>query len=440
MPSISIEVEVEDEIYAYQPADNGAMPLWCHGSTVVTRHGEDVFVAGLETIAEQKPLNNTRWVLFHRNGGGDWQLIHRDLTGRTREPSPIALSGSDLLVSANPTLTDEGTYNEPAQPVVFRFDATNPSADPQMEQPIWDESDSFSEHSYRTFAADADTSGVLYLQNEGYEIAHLSLRDTDGWHAQGQIRWPWGGEYAKPQPLRLCYPNVMLRRSSAHFLGVGDIVEPVDAWREAKKQITGREWDYVFRRLFYASSADISAQPFGSWLELANHDATAGSTRNCDLWVDATGDCHILWIDINTDLRIRDQFFPETRFRQSLQYAIVRQGNIVAQHTLSEWNEFFSETDLQPTLARIHITASGQPLVLAQFQDPARGQTHWRAAPLEPEPSWAEVSFDRPMGGTFLTNTVRAGSTSSDYIDIVGSTNSSAGGDALGYARLHVEM
>jgi len=148
---------------------------------------------------------------------------------------------------------------------------------------------SFRDHSYRTFIGDATTGQALYMQNEGYDVAHLSFLNAGQWHGRGVIRWPFGDGYAKPQPLRLCYPNVQLRDGVAHFLGVGDIVEPVDAWREAKKKITGRDWDYVFRRLFYSRSQPLTQQandPFGSWLELANRDETAGATRNCDLWVD----------------------------------------------------------------------------------------------------------------------------------------------------------
>ncbi|HJP34211.1 MAG: hypothetical protein QF689_09085 [Candidatus Latescibacteria bacterium] len=429
--TLHVRIEVEDEIYSYTPADNGAGPLWCHGSTVVARREDHVFVAGLETIAEQVPLNNTRWLLFDRRDDGDWRLLHRDLTGRTREPSPVALAGDDLLVSANPTQADPGEYGGPATPTVFRFNARDPESDPQLEQPDWEGTPPFSEHSYRTVTADCESEDVLYMQNEGYEIAHLSLRRGDVWQARGQIRWPLGSEYDRPQPLRLCYPNVMLRSGAAHFLGVGDIVEPVEEWRAAKKQITGRDWDYVFRRLFYAASPDIAREPFGEWLELANRDATAGSTRNCDLWVDARGDAHVLWIDVSTDARIRDQFFPGTELRNSLEYAVVRDGMITARHTLAALGE--DQDGSLPTQARIHITPFGLPAVLGQFQH--GNTTLWRLALLEAEPTWVDIPFSRPMTGTFLTNTVRGGSAPSDTIDIVGSV----AGSGLGYARLRVE-
>jgi len=428
--TIRVAVEVEDEIYTYQAADNGAGPLWCHGSSIVARTGDRVYVACLETIPDQIPLHNTRWLLYERQDGGSWRLVYRDTTGRTREPSPIALVGDELLVSANPTLAAPDAYSGPTEPTVFGFDTGSIDTVPRTEQLDWEEVATFSEHSYRTVAADSSTGDVLYMQNEGYEIAHLSLRRGGTWQRRGQIRWPFGDEYARPQPLRLCYPNVMLHDGGGHFLGVGDIVEPVDAWREAKKQITGRDWDYVFRRLFYASSADLGSEAFGAWLELANRDATAGSTRQCDLWIDA----HALWIEVSTDARIRDQFFPDTQINQSLEYAIIREGQFVERHSLAVLNE--GDSGLSPTQARIHVTASGAPLILAQFNDTANGALHWRIAPLQVQPTWVEVPFDRPMGGTFLTNTVRAGSAPTDVIDIV----SSVTGPGLGYARIRVEV
>ena len=63
-------VEVEEQVCSFEPADNGAGPLWCHGSTVVARHGNEVYVAGLETLADQQPLNNCRWVLYRRGAEG----------------------------------------------------------------------------------------------------------------------------------------------------------------------------------------------------------------------------------------------------------------------------------------------------------------------------------------------------------------------------------
>lgn len=44
-------VEAEEDVYSYTNADNGAGPLWCHGSTCLVRIGDDVFATGLETLS-----------------------------------------------------------------------------------------------------------------------------------------------------------------------------------------------------------------------------------------------------------------------------------------------------------------------------------------------------------------------------------------------------
>ena len=233
---LDIAVQIEEEIQTFAPADNGAGPLWCHGSTIVARRGDAVYVAALETLPDQVPLNNCRFLLYRRNDDG-WALVYRDTTGRTREPSPVVLLGGQLLVSANPTLADPGEYGGPAAPAVFRFDTADPEVDPVREKPVWRDEPPFSEHSYRTVVADGHE--VLYLQNTGYEKAHTSFRDKAGnWRDLPPLVWPQ--DDTSDQPLRLCYPNVVLHNRSAHFLGVGDIVEPVAAWKDAKREITGR--------------------------------------------------------------------------------------------------------------------------------------------------------------------------------------------------------
>src|SRR5262245_29826588 len=75
-------VEIEEDVYTYEPANNGAGPMWCSGSTCLVRIGEDVFASGLETIKDARPLNNCRWMLFKRGPRG-WERIQVDEAGRT---------------------------------------------------------------------------------------------------------------------------------------------------------------------------------------------------------------------------------------------------------------------------------------------------------------------------------------------------------------------
>ena len=40
-PALRPVVEAEEDIYTYTNADNGAGPLWCHGSTCLVRIGDE---------------------------------------------------------------------------------------------------------------------------------------------------------------------------------------------------------------------------------------------------------------------------------------------------------------------------------------------------------------------------------------------------------------
>jgi len=87
-PVLQPIVEVEEEVYRYSPANNGAGPMWCRGSTCLVRIGDDVFASGIETLEDFKPLNNCRWMLFRRDTRG-WQQVQVNEVGRTREPCPL---------------------------------------------------------------------------------------------------------------------------------------------------------------------------------------------------------------------------------------------------------------------------------------------------------------------------------------------------------------
>ena len=56
---------------------------------------------------------------------------------------------------------------------------------------------------------------LILFQNIGYTHAEWTFRDRTGkWSAQGHLKWPWGAEYDKHEPIRVCYPNVALRGRS----------------------------------------------------------------------------------------------------------------------------------------------------------------------------------------------------------------------------------
>ena len=177
-PPLQPIVEVEEDVYRYEPANNGAGPMWCSGSTCLVRIGDDVFASGLETLAQHKPLNNCRWMLFQRGAGG-WELQQADPNGRTREPCPlVAFPDGRLFLSANPTLTPPDQHGGPARPEILQFDSARPKEPFQTLLPQWDGEPAFTEHSYRSFAADGARGELILLQNIGYTHAEWAFRDA----------------------------------------------------------------------------------------------------------------------------------------------------------------------------------------------------------------------------------------------------------------------
>jgi hypothetical protein len=418
-------VDLEEDVYQFIPADNGAGPMWCHGSTCLVRDGDRVFASGLETIPTAKPLNNVRWLLFERDPQR-WNLVLADPTGRTREPSPLAIfPGHQLFLSANPTLNpDPAAYAGPAQPQILQFDSSDLPSAYQTSLPRWSGKPPFTEHSYRSFAADGDKRELLLLQNIDYTHAEWTFRDhTGNWSANGQLRWPIDTNHQKPQPIRICYPNVALKNRAAYFCGVSDIIEPNLTWRAYKKELTGREWDYDFRRLFFTWSPDIAREGFRPWIEIASRDQTCGGISPGDLWVAPDDAIHLLWTERALDERLRERFFPDARQTHQLNYAILRHGQIVLRRTLLEARE--GESRELPAAPRFHITPSNRLLVVCYVSGTASNGTavsENRLIELRAggEPGAVRVlPFKRPFT-SFFTATPRAGSKPSEFLDLLG--------------------
>lgn len=260
-------VEVEETVYRYEPADNGANPMWCHGNTCIVRFGDNVFASGLETIKDAKALNNTRWMLFRRDAKR-WDLLMKDFKDRTREPCPVGISPDcRLFLSTNPSRTKVDAYNGPAEPQILQFSAQYPTEQYKTLSPVWRGNPKFTEHSYRSFAVDGLNKEFILFQNIGdTHVAWTFYDKNEKWNKQGVLAWPWGADYSDPKPIRICYPAVQLKNRAVYFLGVSDIVEPNKVWKDYKYKLTGRKWDYDFRRLFYTWSTDITTGKFKEWM------------------------------------------------------------------------------------------------------------------------------------------------------------------------------
>jgi hypothetical protein len=414
--------------------------LWCSGSTCLVRIGQDVFASGLETLADQRPLNNCRWTLFKRTAAG-WELQQADQAGRTREPCPLAgFHNGRLFLSANPTLTARDAAAGPARPELLEWKASDVRGAATVRLPGWDGAPPFSEHSYRSFAANGSAGELILFQNIGYTHAEWAFCNAQGeWAAQGRLAWPWGAEYDQPQPIRVCYPNVMLKERSVHFCGVSDIVEPYKRWRDYKKQITGRDWDFDFRRLFYTWSDDITTGRFHEWVELASRDATCGWISPCDLWVAPDGRAHVLWNERAIDERLRAEFFPEAKQSHALNYAIVEKGQVILRRPLMRAEEGGAHE--VAGAARFHVTPDHRLLVFYYVSGTdAQGSpvSENRLAELTDDGRLARVvpvPLAKPFTACFTT-TVRGGSPPSNLLELLGTR---AGQHAtISYARINL--
>lgn len=433
------KVEVEETVYAFKPAQNGAGPMWCAGSTSLVRAGDKVFAAGLETLEGVPPLNNCRWVFLERDQQG-WQKRWADPVGRTREPSPLVLvKNRNVLLSANPTLGRPPEPNGgPALPEIYRFPVEGSGEPDSRWQPRWQGQPRFTEHSYRSFAADPFTDSYILFQNIGYTHAEWTLVDGSR-TAQGQLRWPWGAEYDTPQPIRLCYPNVAIAGRAVHFFGVSDVLEPYQAWREHKRKLTGQAWDYDFRRLFYTWTPDAAKRPFADWIEIASRDKTGGFVWPCDLWVGARGEIHLLWTERAIDERLRETFFPQARQSHGLYYGVLRNGRWVRRATLVESTE--QAPGPVASAARFH-EAPGRRLFVAYYWSGkapngvalSENRVHEIGAHAAFSPP-VTIPFAQPFT-SYFTATPRAGSKPSRFLDMLG--HRAGESSTISYARVRL--
>ncbi|MBK7709753.1 MAG: hypothetical protein IPJ37_01390 [Bacteroidales bacterium] len=101
-----------------------------------------------------------------------------DKEGRTREPSPMAaFHDGRFFLSANPTLTS------PLHIMVrpnLKYYSLKIREKLKSEKlfPVWSGNPPFTEHSYRSFAADGKAGELILLQNIEYTHAEWSFLDS----------------------------------------------------------------------------------------------------------------------------------------------------------------------------------------------------------------------------------------------------------------------
>jgi hypothetical protein len=223
---IRFVVEAEDVVTKYTSANNGAGPLWCYGSTVIARKGNDVYLSIIETGKDVPLLCNTRWQLWHRSADG-WKIAQSEKEYRQREPCPIGIFHKGaVFLSVNPSIEPPGVKYGRCRPLVLEFNPEAIASVAKVHQPVWADGTYFTDHSYRGFAADG-AKGELLLLNINAQTGDqfFSYCDSKGkWHQKGKIKFP----------IRSCYPQVGLRDRTVAVMAIGDIVEPVEEWQKLK--------------------------------------------------------------------------------------------------------------------------------------------------------------------------------------------------------------
>ncbi|MGB2865530.1 MAG: hypothetical protein WBC05_19525 [Sedimentisphaerales bacterium] len=424
-------VEVEEVVTRYTPANNGAGPLWCYGSTVIARQDSDIYLSVIETGEDVPLLCNTRWQLWHRSADG-WKLEQAEKEYRQREPCPLAVfQGGPVFLSVNPSTKPAGTKYGPCKPLVLEFDRTNPTSPAKTHTPAWVGGTYFTDHSYRGFAADGINGELLLLNiNARTSEQFVSYRDSNGqWHQKGTITFP----------IRSCYPQVALRDGAAHVMAIGDIVEPVAEWRKLKYEKLKRDWDYVFRRLFYTYTDNIRTADFCAPIEIDTVEKTGGHIRNLDLYIDQTGAAHLLYTKQPHQYNfIRDKHFPGEAMTAYLEYVTVKDGKVLSRRTLAERPG--GPKSFEPSFGRFHISSAGGLYVIAAGTGVEKGQRIYgnflgRIPAGKNKPKFERIELKHPFGN-FFTNTPRGGSKPSNIIDVFGIANDNPN---LRYARIRIE-
>lgn len=421
--AIQPRVVAEEDVYTYTNPNNGSGPMWSYGCTPIARVGDRVFVSQMETGAGVPPLSNTRWRLLERTTEG-WKAVADTPDFKQREPTLLATDAKNrLYLYVNTSLMPPGTQYGACEPHLLAFDLRVTPLAPTKIIPTWDGTPTYTDHSYRGYAADASAQRILMFNIDAKtSIQHYCLLEMGGKPlSNGSVTFP----------IRGCYPQVALDGGRAHIMAVGDIVEPVEEWRKFKKEQTGRDWDYVFRRLFYAWNTDIDHEAFHDPIEIANVDATAGHIANQDLWIAPNGDAYLMYTQTEVGSTLmRDRYFPDKSTTPSLELAVVRGGAIAERHTL------MPITDAEhPGHARFHVTPRGDVYALIYASGASSRNFLMPVYPALRPGQRIPVPLQSPFSA-FLLASVRAGNAPNNTIDLIGANGKA---DTMAYAQIVLE-
>jgi len=416
-----VQVTAEESVYAYVSPNNGSGPLWCYGCSVVARCGEVVVASQMETGEGVPLLCNTRWKLLRRAESA-WGVAAETEGYRQREPCPVAVtSEEDVFLYVNDSTRPPGEKYGLCEPHLLKFSSQETGAPPVKIAPVWGGDSYFTDHSYRGFGADRARAQLLMLNIDARtSIQHACLLSSEGRTlATGSITFP----------IRACYPQVALRDGAVHVLAISDIVEPVEEWRAYKHKQTGRDWDYVFRILYYTRTHDLATTDFSEPIEIANVDATGGHISNQDLWLGPDGVAYVMYTERQVaSALLRDKFFPDGSTINSLHLAVVRDAAIVSRRILIAGNE-----TSQPGHARFHETPDGTLYAVLYVSGAEAGNKLMQVYPGIDDPPLIPIPLKQPMG-SFCLASVRAGNAPANTIDLFGNGPNST----MAYAQIRL--
>jgi hypothetical protein len=446
-PPFEVRVEVEETAFhvpAYGVTDNGSGMFWGSGSSQLVRIGDRLFVSAFEAVPGCAPLNNARWALWERGADG-WRLCQRDLKDRTREPCPLAVSHAGrLLMSVNPTLVPwvdappAGSSVKadrsagPARPEFLEFDSAQPEQVPKHLLPQWNGEPTFTEHSYRGFAADGKNGEFILFQNIRYAHSEWALLDRDGTWRTGQLPFPKRTTDPAYTPYhskhaRVNYPNVILSNRQAHYIGqsaynIWNRVDPL------KTEIWGRgNWGWRMRKLHYAWTPDVTTTPFAEWVVVDDTMDDGGTIGLGDSWLAPDGRLHLVWQKEPIHPRLRDTHFPDIKRDWRLCYGELKDGKVLEKRVLLAGGE--TTGPLRPHgyigHPRFHITPDHTLYILCKITGttPAtQAQSGTYALRVEPDGSVStpvRIPLKRAITGAFFTATPRSGNRLTDAADLL---------------------
>jgi hypothetical protein len=360
--------------------------------------------------------------LRRRNDG--WGVVAEAEGYHQREPCPLGISEDALFMNVNDSLTEPGTNYKPCQPYLLRFGLSGGMSHPPTPiMPKWDGVPYFTDHSYRGFALDRSRGEVLMLNVDNrttIDHAWCYLSAAGETIASGSVHFPFRG----------CYSQAALREGAAWVMAISDIVEPVEEWRKYKHEKTGRDWDYVFRILYFTWSHDLREAGLVTPIEIANVDETGGHIGNQDLWVSADGRAYLMYTEREVQSALlRDRFFPARSVLDSLNLAVVEDGEVVERHTLVE-----GTPERSVSRARFHETPDGKVYAVLYVSGKEIRNELMQIYPEIRPAETVPLPLERPFT-SFCLASVRAGNAPSNVIDIFGHSRDS---QTLSYAEVRI--